>query len=178
MNQTLINFYFGKQRDNKGRSLSDILAFHASDLEKVHDYIQFLFPLTAASRFNPDAPLLDEETITVMRDNRMIQNNLRMSLGVMLKFYDFESARQKHAHWLTPSNHNYMRLSRILQSLMLLGMEDEAKIILSFLDELYEYYPDEIGDVTLDYWHDAVSGDLITEYLKQYEAASNATEPA
>ena len=165
MNQVLIDFYLGKQRDSKGRTLSDIWAFHAGDLEKVHDYIQFLFPLTVASRFNPDAPLLDAETITVMRSNRQIQNNLRMSLGVMLKFYDFESARLKHAHWLTPSNHNYMRLTRIIQSLMLLGLEYEAKIIFSSLDELHEYYPDEIGDVALGYWRDAMSGEFIKTCL-------------
>lgn len=178
MNENLINFYLGKQRDSEGRTLSDIWAFHAADMERVHSYIQWLFPLPTPSPFNRNAPLLDAATIAEMRSNKQIQNNLRMSLGVMLKFYDFGSARMKHAHWLTRSNHNYMRLTRILQSLMLLGMEDEAKVLLSTLDDLYEYYPDEIGEVTLDYWHDAVSGDVTMSFIKQYAVETNATEPA
>ena len=54
----LVRFYRGDAPDARGRTLDDILAWDDEQLEAVHDYIQWLFPLDEPSRFNPDAPLL------------------------------------------------------------------------------------------------------------------------
>jgi Opioid growth factor receptor (OGFr) conserved region len=48
--------------DSEGRKLAEIWAWDFEELECAHDYIQWLFPLMEVSAFNPDAPLVNEET--------------------------------------------------------------------------------------------------------------------
>src|SRR5690242_21526611 len=62
-NEKLLGFYRGTSRDDRGRRIDEIWSFSHEQLEAVHDYIQWLFPLAERSAFNPGAPLLDEETI-------------------------------------------------------------------------------------------------------------------
>jgi hypothetical protein len=58
--------------------------------------------------------------------------------------------------WLTPGNHNHLRLTRIMLSLRALGLEHEAR-------ELYAYVTERAtqrGGVTADtlrYWLAAIS---------------------
>jgi hypothetical protein len=54
----LVDLYRGRAVDTEGRSLKDVLSWPDDELEVVHDFVQWLFPLPEPSRFNPDAPLL------------------------------------------------------------------------------------------------------------------------
>ena len=54
--QRLIAFYCGEGRDHKGRCLEDIWALSPFWLEHTHDYIQWLFPIPEAGRFNALLP--------------------------------------------------------------------------------------------------------------------------
>ena len=45
----LLDFYRGLKADTEGRSLKEILAWDEDDLEAVHDFIQWLFPLPEPS---------------------------------------------------------------------------------------------------------------------------------
>jgi hypothetical protein len=54
-------FYRGEGEDHCGRKLRQIIAKSDVWLEETHDYIQWLFPLPTASRFNPDAPILKRD---------------------------------------------------------------------------------------------------------------------
>jgi hypothetical protein len=63
--------------------------------------------------------------------------------------------------WLSPGNHNHLRITRILRCLSLLGLEAEAD---AFFDCLSEIYNDQqsnpvpaISDDTMRYWREAVS---------------------
>ena len=67
-NEKLIGFYSGKGTDDRGRRIDEIWSFSHEELEAVHDYIQWLFPLAERSAFNPGAPLLDDETIARFRE--------------------------------------------------------------------------------------------------------------
>ncbi|KAI4201309.1 MAG: hypothetical protein LQ350_003347 [Teloschistes chrysophthalmus] len=143
--------------DPHGRTLSTILRWPSSRLESSHDYIQNLFPLPERSPFNPSAPLIDEYTFYTFRSSEELQSQLRRSLICMARFYgfdyvvprggddglpeaqisflplqhrpDFEAAT---ANWLTSHfNHNHLRITRIIRSCRLLGLEAEA---LAFYD--------------------------------------------
>jgi hypothetical protein len=59
----LIAFYRDGAHDDRGRSLTEILAWPDDRLEDVHDFIQWLFPLPEPSGANPSAPTLDAATI-------------------------------------------------------------------------------------------------------------------
>jgi opioid growth factor receptor-like protein len=149
-NEQLLRFYGGKGVDSRGRTIEEIWRFSPDDLEHVHDYIQWLFPLAEPSAFNPDAPLLDEQTIARFRSEPLLREHLARSLDVMLAFY------RGTEDWLTPHNHNFLRLTRILKSLTLLGLEDRARELLAFLEQMYREHSRIIGATTLSYWRAAV----------------------
>src|SRR6266568_2096523 len=119
----IVSFYRGEERDDYGRTIEDIWAYDFGQLEVVHDYIQRLFPSRRPSQVE-EAPLLDDETEQAFRHDPELQQRLLKSLDVMLRFYGLrreggevvEAAdfRERATNWLTPSNHNLLRITRIL----------------------------------------------------------------
>lgn len=59
-------------------------------------------------------------------------------------------------NWLTPGNHNHLRLTSILRSLSLLGLEAHARALLHFLEAIATENPGAIDATTLAYWRRAV----------------------
>lgn len=87
----IVTFYLGRSKDCESRGLEDIWEWDNSELERTHDYIQWLFPLPNRSQFNPGAPILTSETIDAFRNNDELRKRLRTSLQIMLKFYGLKS---------------------------------------------------------------------------------------
>jgi len=168
--QRIVAFYEGSGHDERGRSLDDILKFNDTQLEHVHDFIQWLFPLSERSQANPDAPCLDDAAIERFRQSPQLRENMIRALDRMLAFYglarkgdDIMQTVQfaKHDHWLTPGDHNHLRLTRIIKSLRLLGNEQWA---LALFDRLSAIHDDDrrsgrkrISDVTYVFWCDAAT---------------------
>lgn len=165
-NRELLEFYSERGSDDRGRRIEDIWAFSNDELESVHDYIQWLFPLADRSTFNPRAPLLDEETMDRFREDPVLRKNVERSLRVMLDFYGLAIAGteilrvptfgERSKSWLRPQNHNFLRLTRVLKSLTLLGHGDRARQLLECLIGIDAKVPGVIGETTLAYWRDAV----------------------
>jgi hypothetical protein len=165
----VVRFFRGDGRDARGRSLDDILSWNDDQLEAVHDYIQWLFPLDEPSRFNRDAPLLTPADRVAFRDDPLAAN-LRRALERMLAFYglrlDISDRRpqivrspawsDRSAHWLQPGNHNLLRLSRIIRSLALLGQVELATALYGALKQECE---GRVSAVTLGYWKEATDAD-------------------
>ena len=59
--------------------------------------------------------------------------------------------------WLRPHNHNFLRQTRIIKSLTLLGQPTLARAFGDALLKEYELAPAVIGATTAGYWRDAVS---------------------
>jgi hypothetical protein len=169
----IIGFYSGAEPDHRGRYVHEILNWPKDQLEAVHDYIQWLFPLSEKSGFNIAAPVLTEESIQEFRTRRDLQDRLRVSFLRMMNFYGFETRfgeqititrapnfAAKAAGWLSPSNHNHLRITRILKCLTVLGLEAEAKAFFGCLSEIYEDEQNKpvpaISDLTMLYWREAV----------------------
>jgi opioid growth factor receptor-like protein len=131
--------FFGGGADDDGRTLEEIVGWDDARLEMVHDYIQWLFPLPERSGANPWAPMLDATTIATIRGSAEMQERLREAFERMLAFYGFaleddavvEGPRFVAAaqNWLHSGNHNHLRLTRMLRSLRVLGMEHEARAL-------------------------------------------------
>ena len=150
----VVQFYSGVGTDGRGRSLASIVAWDDGRLEAVHDYIQWLFPLPEASGFNAGAPILTAEDIAAFRVSPALLDALRRSLARMRAFYRLPGG----GPWLTPGNHNLLRLSRILRCLHVLGLDPEAASLLRELEALYDGGAGRvIGPVTLGYWRRAVA---------------------
>ncbi len=168
---TVLDFYYSRVKDHRGRSIDDLQDQNQAELESNHDYIQWLFPLPEPSRFNPDAPLLTETDMADFRSNPALRQKLITSFRILLRFYGVDTVpmlagtqvlptRDYDAHirnWLTPSNHNYLRITRILRCLSLCGLEHLAQAFLKRLEIIYEQNADVIGTETLAYWRAAVS---------------------
>ena len=146
----ILTFYSGRSTDPRGRRLPDIQQWPDDLLESNHDFIQWMFPLLEPSSVHPEAPILDQETIRAFKAHPELQQNLRESFLRMLAFYGFElnvesglTVRRRSdfasqsAGWLWPGNHNHLRITRILKSLRLLGLEPEARAFFKCLSELY-----------------------------------------
>jgi hypothetical protein len=140
--------FFAGGADDDGRSFDEILGWDDARLEMVHDYIQWIFPLPERSGANPSAPVLDAEAIAAIRANAEMQGRLRSAFLRMLAFYGFaldgdavvEGPRFATAsrNWLHAGNHNHLRLTRMLRSLRVLGLEREAAALWGALRSLYE----------------------------------------
>lgn len=125
----LIGFHAGEASDHKGRTLKDIWALSPFWLEHTHDYVQWLFPIPEAGRFNGFAPPLSETDRAAFADDEALQANQRRSLDVMLAFFGLtrwecaieslpELNMREHI-WLKRGGHNHLRISRIIRSLHL-----------------------------------------------------------
>jgi len=166
----LVSFYLGESPDGSGRMLDEIHTWGYHNLEDVHDYIQWLFPLAEKSSFNPDAPLLDVLQMEAFRTDERLKAKVIRSFKLMLSFYGLRCDEtdqrvtistsgefpQRKRIWLNNGNHNYLRITRILTSLRLLGLGQYAQALFDFLDRLYREESGRIGAVTYAYWKQAV----------------------
>jgi hypothetical protein len=171
-NSQITGFYSGTEPDHRGRDLHEIQEWADDQLEAVHDYTQWLFPLPEPSGFNIAAPVLNREVIQEFRTRPELQQKLRVSFLRMVNFYGLEvrSGEQitvartpnfaaEAAVWLSPGNHNHLRITRILRCLILLGLAAEAKAFFDCLSEIYEEEQNKpmpaISDETMLYWREA-----------------------
>jgi hypothetical protein len=157
----LIQFYLGEVPDSAGRTIHDILNFSRQELESVHDYIQWLFPVRERSQFNPSAPVLSEQDIALFCGTEVLKARLKRAFEKMLDFYGFEfregnvvrSAEwDQRKRWLAPYNHNFLRITRILTSLRLLGLAAHAQTFYLALRDVHQDYADRIGGDTWRFW--------------------------
>jgi hypothetical protein len=165
----LVDFYRGAAADSKGRRLADIWDWDDAALEDVHDFIQWLFPLPEASQFNGNAPLLMPDDIAAFKADPILKANLRRSFERILAFLGLALTDDGHVVegpafaarradvWDSP-NHNWLRITRIVRSLLLLGLKAEAEALYARLKRMYESGCYPIGTDTLRYWTDAAEG--------------------
>jgi hypothetical protein len=170
MNNQLVAFYRGTAPDIADRLIDEVWNFDYAKLEAVHDYIQWLFPTAKASQFNPNAPLLDGETIELFCADQDLNARLSQSFGLMLDFYGLTRVGhadatvvskaahygERKANWQdAPAgylNHNLLRLTRILETLNVLGLLDESRALCHCLAEIQQEEPSKIPAKTLHFW--------------------------
>ena len=173
--QLLIQFHSGTGSDHMGRSIDQILRKDDRWLERTHDYIQWLFPLYVSSQFNPNAPLLTDEVRAAFLDSGnpagdVLRKNFGRAIQRMLVFYGYFNSplnpdqveptgewRNKADNWLSDGNHNYMRITRMLRCMNLLGRHPLA---VSFRDALLDaasVHPEAISQRTIGFWNEAAT---------------------
>lgn len=146
----LPSFLSGTGYDGRGRTIEDVLAFSNDELERVHDFIQWLFPLPSRSAAQPYAPVLSPADIAAIRNDARALSNLRRATERMLSFY------QGTDRWLARDDHNHLRITRILHALRLLQGEDAARAFYDAIMALHAANGSPIDPRNLRYWSDAV----------------------
>ncbi|MBB4041742.1 hypothetical protein GGR34_003423 [Microvirga flocculans] len=139
----------GSGRDGQGRLAADVLAFSDEELEAVHDYIQWLFPLTTRSAAQPHAPVLTQGEIDAIRADPRAAETLRKAEERIRRFY------RNTAWWLTPYDHNHLRITRILHSLKLLAAPEDAQRFYRAILQLHEEAGSPVNRRSLRFWAQA-----------------------
>ncbi|KAF5871882.1 putative opioid growth factor receptor conserved region protein [Botrytis fragariae] len=190
----LVSFYRNKTPDNAGRLLSHIMSWDYEKLEDIHDYIQWLFPLPEESMFS-GAPLVDENVFNAFHafnSSTELQCHLKHSLVKMLDFYGFKFADaldgndlpviirssnfyERCSNWLIRRDHNHLRISRILRSLRVLGLEAEAAAFYKALSDIvYNGHSQVVSSQSAEFWRRAAERPLHwAPHLTESECAND-----
>ncbi|KAI0454705.1 hypothetical protein F5B21DRAFT_474794 [Xylaria acuta] len=165
-----------KGPDSHGRTLDQILEWGDDKLENQHNYIQTVFPLPEESIFSFSAPVVDEETMLIFTQSPELKSNLLRALKRMLAFYGFdaedkegpnsrlaitpkENCEPGFSRWVARIDHNHLRITRIIRSLRILGLEGPAKDFYNALIEVYKVRG-TIGSSSIAFWTRALENPL------------------
>ena len=162
-----VSFYLLESSDDHDRLLRDIWKYKRQVIESSHNIIQRVFPLNVESQHDRKAPILSDQDIETFKNNKDIQANIIKSLswflwslglklsedGTVVKESDFWLIKRS---WLRLRNHNFLRITRVLTFLCLVGMEDQAMSFYNCLVEIYKESKFAIGETTMQYWKDAI----------------------
>lgn len=142
MESEIVKFYRNKP-NKSGYTFVEVYNWDDIDLEENHDYIQWLFPLNEPSRFNRNAPILTKE------DAIELKKSAASIHFAMVRMTEFFFTYRKYFFRPTHLNHNSLRITRIIKSLKLIGLDDMAK---EFYEQLYLF---DVSDETKEFWNEA-----------------------
>ena len=146
MASQLVAFLEGSGTDIRSRRLVDIWRFDDDEIDTTHDFIQWMFPLSEASGSNFNAPVLLASEINEIRSSIYCQQNLADSAAWMLSFFKRTELIFQY------TNHNHLRVSRIIKSLRLLHSDQAADQFKDELLALIETRQARINPVTVAFW--------------------------
>ncbi len=142
---SILDFYRGASTHDTELTLDQFLEKDDAWLEKEHDYIQWLFP-TEKVGANLNASLSNKETQAAFKAEPALRAKMVEAFDRMMKFYGFTndrfgmgSLRLKKNHSerignLLANTHNNPRITRILTSLRLHGLIEEADSFIKMLE--------------------------------------------
>ena len=142
----IIAFLGGVGTDSHGRLLNDIWAFSDAEIERTHNFIQWLFPLAEASLSVPGSPTLTSDEIAALRLSVAAKTSIVESADWYSAFLS------QNSHWKAKYDHNHLRITRAIKALRLLVSEDEAN---RFRDGVFALLGDDadlIGEKARSYW--------------------------
>ena len=156
----LIPFYLNETRNSAGLTIEDIWALDDDDLESSHEIVQWAFPTTKESAFNPDAPQLCEKSIRLWHTNPRLADNLRGSFDRYLSFFgltydDGKITQCEEKPVWDHFNHNWLRVTRILDSLNTLGLTTEANALFAWLQQRFANATGEAAN-SLSRWREVM----------------------
>lgn len=146
--QDIVGFYRGLGPNNNGVTLDEILGWDDNRLEALHNFIQWLFPTTQRSGPNPTAPILDQPTILIFRNDPALKNQVLRSFRRMLSFYGLQMDERtkvisrapnfaaRAPVWLPGTYHNFLRITRIITSMGLLGLPEYSRSFFNILQDI------------------------------------------
>ncbi|KAI1757621.1 opioid growth factor receptor conserved domain-containing protein [Xylaria castorea] len=174
----LVNFFdpATKGPDSHGRTLDQILEWSDDELESQHNYIQTVFPLPEESVFSFHAPVVDEETMLNFTQSPGLKSNLLRALKRMLVFYGFDAEDKEGSNsrlvitpkkncepgfsrWVVRIDHNHLRITRVIRSLRILGLEGAAEDFYNALIEVYKLRG-MVGSSSIGFWTRALKNSL------------------
>ena len=174
-----LDFVEGRGVDAAGRTIEDYFKFDADKWEECHNHVQWAFPSHIMSRFNLEAPVVDMEDFSHRLSAQGHVNIKRLMGNYLTSLGWFEDKGGWHADlkheraelWLTPYNHNYQRISRLLNLLSWIDSNLAIELLNEFLtvaQEASKWVMEDhfkrpmavINAETVVYWSKAAIGKL------------------
>jgi len=158
-------FLKGRGTDDKGRRVHEYLLFDETMLEGCHGWIQWAFPISTPSRYNPLAGQIFAGTAPsryrrggTIRDNQTKLLNLYLaSVGIGPDdAYDEIDLNKFFQVVDSPKNHHMLRLSRVLKNLMLSDRRLTAQWVYETLMQAAMANPNGFEVKTIAYWSSIV----------------------
>jgi Opioid growth factor receptor (OGFr) conserved region len=169
----LLAFYRGDKPNDHGVTLQRIIKADDKWLEKNHHWIQWAFPLKTKSKHNPQAPVLDDETIRLLRsDPKVFYDDVFIR---MMEFYGLDmnndlkivrgpTFQEQQKLWLYPKSHHFKRITRILQSLEYFECPTDPNR-LQFFRIMEDIYHNEGKDIipkkSYEYWKGTIPKEVL-----------------
>ena len=158
--KTIIDFLSGDGTDHKGRYYHDTLEWSDVQLEQCHDQVQWIFPLHEDSHMARTWPVVNKEIVEEAKLKGTVIINLNKAADRFEKFLGI-GKYSNHARqnlWCRPNNHNLLRVTRIIRSLRLFGLQKRA-------EEFYHAAMKAqarcgVWEDTRTYWHKAMYEDV------------------
>jgi hypothetical protein len=157
--QIILSFLDGTGRDSYGRAIDEILSWSDLELEQCHSQIQWVFPLHEESKHAVIYPILNKEIVEEAKCSSKIISNLLKS---KLRFESFlgigrNENKQRQNEWCKNHNHNLLRITRIIRSLRLFGLNCNST---NFYEKVTKVALENgISPITLKYWEKAYIDD-------------------
>lgn len=157
----------------------------------------FTLDMLNSGKSKPDIvpPILWEKDVKYLQKSKdeiasSFRANMLKSLDLMLDFYGLQYSfkndkiiiersptfEERQSVWLSKDNHNFMRITRILKSLRLCGLDKYSVALFNALSELHEIeeYKTIIDySASFDYWKGVVKGLKLAQVLTQEEFESD-----
>ena len=156
----IIRFYLNDQSLKKELGFTHIDFLNGNDewRESCHGHIQWAFPMEVPSMvLMQETPVLTSDVIDLFNNSGDLQWKLYESYNIMINFCGIKYDESKYAKWITPRNHNFLRLTRMIRSMRILGMQGWATILHDNLMQICDNptYRAIIGEETINYWNAA-----------------------
>lgn len=165
----ILQFYLNDDRirDQLGFTHKNFINGTDEWLEDCHGHIQWAFPMEVPSMvLMQNTPILTPEVIESFKNSNDLRTKLSQSYTRMWNFYFNETVEFENdcfiyktslTQWITPRNHNFLRLTRMIRSLRMLGLPEAATHLYKKLCDIYadERYTSIIGPVTKNFWDNA-----------------------
>jgi hypothetical protein len=142
----IVDFLEGRGPDGAGRMIEAVLAFGPAALERHHDFIQWLFPLPEPSRAVAGSPVLGAQDIRIIRRSAAAQQHLAQAQVLMSRFY------LEGSDWLRMTDHNHLRITRIIRSLRLLVGDAAAEAFRETILRRVDAAGGPVSGVSRAYW--------------------------
>lgn len=153
----------------RGFCYHDLFNWSDDTLEVKHDYIQWYFPLSVPSQFHPDAPVASADEFNTIRNTSVLRKRQLAAFERVLKFYglrrkifggiterkNFLERLPVWADLRGGMNHNYLRITRVLESTYRCGNMRPAVDLKAYLLELHENKRVAFPEKTIHFWRQA-----------------------
>lgn len=161
-NKDFIDFYCSNGKNVDNLSFYDILGFSNSEMESRHNWVQWAFPTLTISAYNKNVPFLSKRNWQILRKNFEAKTRFYSVLNKTLKFlgittgYNYEIISIEYKDWFfNRTDHNRLRITRIIESCVLFGRRDIAISIFKLFLNLSRENPHNFTFENLYHWYNA-----------------------